>query len=228
MAGEEPQVRLDVELGDDLALPKLPPVSAIFTMRSNISIGGSGSCALPGPKQVTLGGTRSGLQMCSCASGRSLFHRPAGRPGRSGGTIGTPAAFAQTAESTLPALPGLVCHLTYGLNHVVRHPSPDFAVRLRQAGLRPTRQRVVLARLLFEGGHRHVTAESLHDEVKAARTPVSLATVYNALNQFSRRRPCYARSWWRRDGPISTPIPAITTISSSKTTANCTISPPKR
>ena len=62
--------------------------------------------------------------------------------------------------------------------------TPDFADRLRAAGLRPTRQRVALARVLFEGGHRHVTAESLHAEVKATRIPVSLATVYNALNQF--------------------------------------------
>src|SRR5713101_7179048 len=57
--------------------------------------------------------------------------------------------------------------------------TPDFTARLRAAGLRPTRQRVALARLLFEGGHRHVTAE-----VRATRMPVSLATVYNALNQF--------------------------------------------
>ena len=64
--------------------------------------------------------------------------------------------------------------------------SPDFPDRLRAAGLRPTRQRVALARLLFEGGHRHVTAESLHVEVKATRMPVSLATVYNTLNQFTQ------------------------------------------
>lgn len=63
-------------------------------------------------------------------------------------------------------------------------PNPDFVARLREAGLRPTRQRVALARVLFGGGHRHVTAESLHAEVKATKIPVSLATVYNALNQF--------------------------------------------
>ena len=62
--------------------------------------------------------------------------------------------------------------------------SPDFTARLRAAGLRPTRQRVALARLLFEGEHRHVTAEGLHAEVRGTRLPVSLATVYNALNQF--------------------------------------------
>ena len=63
-------------------------------------------------------------------------------------------------------------------------PTTDFAARLREAGLRPTRQRVALARVLFGERHRHVTAESLHAEVKATRIPVSLATVYNALNQF--------------------------------------------
>lgn len=62
--------------------------------------------------------------------------------------------------------------------------SPDFTISLRAAGLRPTRQRVALARVLFEGSHRHVTAEGLHAEVKATRMPVSLATVYNTLNQF--------------------------------------------
>lgn len=62
--------------------------------------------------------------------------------------------------------------------------NPDIAARLRSAGLRPTRQRVALAGLLFDAGNRHVTAESLHAEIKAARQSVALATVYNTLNQF--------------------------------------------
>ena len=57
--------------------------------------------------------------------------------------------------------------------------------RLRAAGLRPTRQRLALARLLFEGGDRHVTAEILHGEARAASIRVSLATVYNTLHQFT-------------------------------------------
>lgn len=57
---------------------------------------------------------------------------------------------------------------------------------LRQAGLRPTRQRVALAQLLFGGQDRHVTAELLHDEVEKAGEQVSLATVYNTLHQFKR------------------------------------------
>ena len=57
--------------------------------------------------------------------------------------------------------------------------------RLRSVGLRPPRQRLALARLLFEKGHRHVTAEELHGEARAADVGVSLATVYNTLHQFT-------------------------------------------
>jgi Fur family iron response transcriptional regulator len=57
--------------------------------------------------------------------------------------------------------------------------------RLRGAGLRPTRQRVQLASLLFKGVDRHVTAESLHVEVAAQGLKISLATVYNTLHQFT-------------------------------------------
>ena len=57
--------------------------------------------------------------------------------------------------------------------------------RLRAAGLRPTRQRLALARLLFEAADRHITAEQLHGEATAAAIPVSLATVYNTLHQFT-------------------------------------------
>lgn len=63
--------------------------------------------------------------------------------------------------------------------------SPALLSRLRGAGLRPTRQRVALARLLFNGADRHVTAEQLHGEAAAAAIPVSLATVYNTLHQFT-------------------------------------------
>jgi Fur family iron response transcriptional regulator len=64
-------------------------------------------------------------------------------------------------------------------------PLPSILARLRTAGLRPTRQRQALARLLFDGGDRHVTAEQLHGEVTAASIRVSLATVYNTLHQFT-------------------------------------------
>lgn len=65
-------------------------------------------------------------------------------------------------------------------------PFTPMLERLRDAGLRPTRQRLALARLLFEGGNRHVTAEQLHAEVRRDETAVSLATIYNTLNQFRK------------------------------------------
>jgi len=57
--------------------------------------------------------------------------------------------------------------------------------RLKTVGLRPTRQRLALAKLLFDGDDRHVSAEQLHAEAVAADMRVSLATVYNALHQFT-------------------------------------------
>ena len=57
---------------------------------------------------------------------------------------------------------------------------------LRVAGLRPTRQRVALAELLYSHGNRHISAELLHEEAEAAHVPVSLATVYNTLHQFTQ------------------------------------------
>lgn len=58
--------------------------------------------------------------------------------------------------------------------------------KLRNAGLRPTRQRIALAELMFMGGDRHVSAEMLHNEAAQARVSVSLATVYNTLHQFTQ------------------------------------------
>lgn len=68
----------------------------------------------------------------------------------------------------------------------VRQTSAAATQRLRAAGLRPTRQRLELADLLFARGEdRHVTAEALHGEAVKAGADVSLATVYNTLHQFT-------------------------------------------
>jgi Fur family transcriptional regulator, iron response regulator len=64
-------------------------------------------------------------------------------------------------------------------------PYSNALERLRRVGLRPTRQRLALARLLFDQGNRHVTAEQLHGEACEAAVRVSLATVYNTLHQFT-------------------------------------------
>lgn len=65
------------------------------------------------------------------------------------------------------------------------HQDLDMIARLRAAGLRPTRQRIELGKLLFARGDRHLTAETLHEEAEASDTRVSLATVYNTLHQFT-------------------------------------------
>jgi Fur family transcriptional regulator, iron response regulator len=58
--------------------------------------------------------------------------------------------------------------------------------RLRDVGLRPTRQRCSLATLLFGKGDRHISAETLHEEANKAGVRVSLATIYNTLHQFQQ------------------------------------------
>ncbi|MFC3675737.1 iron response transcriptional regulator IrrA [Ferrovibrio xuzhouensis] len=64
------------------------------------------------------------------------------------------------------------------------------AAQLQAAGLRTTRQRLVLAEILFGQDeavpmHRHVTAESLYNEAAGRGSRLSLATVYNCLHQFT-------------------------------------------
>ena len=71
--------------------------------------------------------------------------------------------------------------------NAARHNRPysGMIAKLKQAGLRPTRQRIALAKLLFEKDDRHVSAEDLHEEARAAGVSVSLATIYNTLHQFT-------------------------------------------
>ena len=64
-------------------------------------------------------------------------------------------------------------------------PWHDVKAMLREVGLRPTRQRMALGWILFGKGDRHITAEMLYEEASKAKVPVSLATVYNTLHQFT-------------------------------------------
>jgi Fur family iron response transcriptional regulator len=70
---------------------------------------------------------------------------------------------------------------------------------LAEAGLRPTRQRLALADLLFRGEPRHVSVDSLYDELSRRGAPGSLSCVYNSLRRFSdlgllRRTPIYGET----------------------------------
>jgi Fur family iron response transcriptional regulator len=75
-----------------------------------------------------------------------------------------------------------------GSHPAVKQGDRKAAERLRAAGLRPTRQRVALANLLFGEEDRHLTAETLHEEAHKAGVRVSLATIYNTLHQFTEAR----------------------------------------
>jgi Fur family iron response transcriptional regulator len=84
---------------------------------------------------------------------------------------------------------------------VTRCISHQAGVRLREAGLRPTRQRIDLARILFSGEDRHFTADMLWEEASRKDVSVSLATVYNTLQQFTgagliRRLATDGRKTW--------------------------------
>jgi Fur family iron response transcriptional regulator len=57
-------------------------------------------------------------------------------------------------------------------------------IKLRNAGLRPTNQRIIIADLLFNGSNRHFTAENLLDEINLSGNKMSIATVYNCLKRF--------------------------------------------
>jgi len=56
---------------------------------------------------------------------------------------------------------------------------------LEDAGVRPTRQRVLIGRLLLDGRKRHVGAEQLYEEVQTSGQHMALATVYNCLHKFA-------------------------------------------
>lgn len=79
--------------------------------------------------------------------------------------------------------------MRYITGMTTQRPYSGLIERLKEAGLRPTRQRLALGKLLFESDgnpvERHVTAEQLHAEAMAQGVRVSLATIYNTLNQFT-------------------------------------------
>ncbi len=81
-----------------------------------------------------------------------------------------------------PTTPRPAAHRPADLNGCPWH---DVKAMLREVGLRPTRQRMSLGWILFAKGDRHITAEMLYEEATKAKVPVSLATVYNTLHQFT-------------------------------------------
>jgi len=92
------------------------------------------------------------------------------------------------APAELAATPGSDMERRFNLmarNEIDPHSRFRYRQPLRKAGLRPTNQRMALAHILFSQGNRHVTAELLYEEAVTAKIPLSLATVYNVLRQFT-------------------------------------------
>ena len=58
--------------------------------------------------------------------------------------------------------------------------------KLSNNDIRPTKQRMILAKLLFEKGDRHISAEEIYKEVQKENRKISLATIYNTLKQFTK------------------------------------------
>ena len=57
--------------------------------------------------------------------------------------------------------------------------------KIESSGIRPTKQRRVLAKILFDKGNRHLSADELFHDVKKEDRKISMATVYNTLKQFT-------------------------------------------
>ena len=57
--------------------------------------------------------------------------------------------------------------------------------KIEESGIIPTKQRRILAKILFQKGNRHISAENLFDEVKKEDRKISMATIYNTLKQFT-------------------------------------------
>ena len=59
---------------------------------------------------------------------------------------------------------------------------------LRSKSLKLTKQRLLVASFLFDGHHKHVTAEDLFKKLNKSKSQISLATVYNTLHEFYKNK----------------------------------------
>mgnify|MGYP001176251720 FL=1 len=57
--------------------------------------------------------------------------------------------------------------------------------KLKEAGLRVTKQRIAVANIIFENKNHHFTAESLYKESLKKNCRLSMATIYNTLRNFT-------------------------------------------
>ena len=59
---------------------------------------------------------------------------------------------------------------------------------LRSKSLKITKQRLLVASYLFDGHNKHVTAEDLFKKLNKSKSKISLATIYNTLHEFYKKK----------------------------------------
>jgi Fur family iron response transcriptional regulator len=101
--------------------------------------------------------------------------------------LGRPFRQQEMTPTRAPVIPKVVTEPSRSPDRSTLTGCPwhDVKAMLRDVGLRPTRQRMALGWILFAKGDRHLTAEMLYEEATRAKVPVSLATIYNTLHQFT-------------------------------------------
>src|SRR6202050_1042221 len=97
----------------------------------------------------------------------------------------------QSRPFARPPVPGAIApaaasqaRMPTGAGDLTGCPWHDVKAKLREVGLRPTRQRMALGWILFARGDPQVAAEMRSEEDNHAKGQVSLALAYNTLHQF--------------------------------------------
>jgi Fur family iron response transcriptional regulator len=139
------------------------------------------------PEDLGIGAILRGS--CKSKRGRINFNQSFVRKGLRGPVHRTELKVLRTMRAAFPPInpPGPHAEETGALprSNLTGCPWHDVKSMLRGVGLRPTLQRMALGWIMFGKGPRHLTAEMLYEEASWARVPVSLATVYNTLHQFT-------------------------------------------
>ena len=196
VAGEEPEVGLDVELGHDLALAVLAAGVGDLHDAVEHQHGRQRQLRVAGPEQVPLGALDQvfeGITVLLLAHHFTVPRPPDTGIGRQNRDAGRPAQTGRIAANW-PFSCRLCRCLHMGCDHAGYQPRLSRPACARPACARPG-SGWRLARLLFEGGHRHVTAESLHAEVKATRHAGLAGHGLQRAATSSATPACCARSW---------------------------------
>ncbi|MAP33089.1 MAG: transcriptional repressor [Rickettsiales bacterium] len=63
-------------------------------------------------------------------------------------------------------------------------PYASIIKKLKSFNLRPTKQRLIIGKIIFSKGDHHFTIDDVYKEARILNASISLATIYNTLKQF--------------------------------------------